>query len=58
MSVKFEKETVRDTANVRGGKHDIAHSVGEALTGGKGQTGYLAVCISFKSPLLPAKKVR
>lgn len=45
MSVKFEKETVR-TAPVPGapaGKEDTMHKIGEAITGGKGQTGYLAV---------------
>ncbi|KAI9776068.1 MAG: hypothetical protein M1835_005615 [Candelina submexicana] len=53
MSVKFEKETIKDTTNVRGGKHDIAHSVGEVLTGGKGQTGYLAAYLQQlqKNPL-------
>jgi hypothetical protein len=45
MSVKFEKETVR-TAPVPGpkaGKEDTMHKIGEAVTGGKSQTGYLAV---------------
>ncbi|KAF1989867.1 hypothetical protein K402DRAFT_325658 [Aulographum hederae CBS 113979] len=40
MSVKFEKETVRTTSS--GGKEDLAHSVGEALTRGGGVNGYLA----------------
>ena len=49
MSVKFEKETVKMTeeaqkaAGVGGGKHDLAHGVGEALTKGGGVNGYLAV---------------
>jgi hypothetical protein len=43
MSVKFQQETVRTS----GGKsedlaHDLAHKVGERLTGGKTQSGYLA----------------
>ncbi|KAJ5900680.1 uncharacterized protein N7473_004750 [Penicillium subrubescens] len=39
MSVKFQEETVR---TVTGGKpEDLAHRVGERLTGGKTQTGYL-----------------
>ncbi|MCJ1413381.1 hypothetical protein MMC19_007486 [Ptychographa xylographoides] len=42
MSVKFEKETVRDAPIPGGSKSDIAHKLGERLTGGKGQTGYLA----------------
>ena len=43
MSVKFEKETVRDAPIPGGRRTDIAHEVGERLTGGKTQTGYLAV---------------
>lgn len=43
MSVKFEKETIRDTIISGGSKTDIAHAIGERITGGKGQTGYLAV---------------
>ncbi|KAF2653834.1 hypothetical protein K491DRAFT_694370 [Lophiostoma macrostomum CBS 122681] len=49
MSVKFEKETVRMTEGAQkaaggaaGGKHDLAHEVGEALTKGGGVNGYLA----------------
>lgn len=45
MSVKFEKETVR-TAPVPGlnaGKEDTMHKIAEMVTGGKSQTGYLAV---------------
>jgi hypothetical protein len=47
MSVSFQKETVRGPAalvgngNSNGG--DTAHKIGEALTGGQSQTGYLAV---------------
>lgn len=55
MSVKFEKDTIRQTGGVagsqgigtiRGGKHELADQIGTALTGGKGnagQPGYLAV---------------
>lgn len=45
MSVKFEKETVRGTtpAPLVGGHGDVAHRIGEALTGGNTRTGYLAV---------------
>ena len=43
MSVKFEKETVRDTPVPGGRREDIAQKVGERLTGGMSQTGYLAV---------------
>jgi len=54
MSVKFEKETIKQTGGVagtqgipmmRGGKHELAEEIGTALTGGKGnvgQPGYLA----------------
>lgn len=47
MSVKFEKETVRNTPIPGGRKEDIAQKMGQALTGGKSQTGYLAVCMIF-----------
>lgn len=48
MSVKFQQETVRTS----GGKsedvvHDLAHKVGERLTGGKTQSGYLAVNLTI-----------
>jgi len=43
MSVKFEKETVRATAPLVGQDGDTVHKIGEALTGGNSQTGYLAV---------------
>ena len=55
MSVKFEKETIKQTGGVAGAqglatmagvKHPIATEIGTALTGGKssvGQRGYLAV---------------
>ncbi|KAL9125462.1 MAG: hypothetical protein Q9217_005337 [Psora testacea] len=42
MSVKFEKETVRDTSVPGGRKHEIAHEIGERLTGGETAQGYLA----------------
>ncbi|KAJ5674551.1 uncharacterized protein N7477_004485 [Penicillium maclennaniae] len=42
MSVKFQEETVRTVAEAAGGKHEgLAHRIGDRLTGGKGQTGYL-----------------
>ena len=54
MSVKFEKDTIRQTGGIpaqgistmKGGKHELAEEIGTALTGGKGsvgQPGYLAV---------------
>lgn len=45
MSVKFEKETIRNAPIPGDRKHDIAHAIGEKLTGGAGgaKTGYLAV---------------
>lgn len=51
MSVKFEKDTYRQTGgvplpSVRSGKHELADEIGTALTGGAanaGQPGYLAV---------------
>ncbi|KAG7004495.1 hypothetical protein G7Y79_00025g057810 [Physcia stellaris] len=42
MSVKFEKETIREAPIAGGRKVDFAHEVGEKLTGGESQTGYLA----------------
>ncbi|KAI9713521.1 MAG: hypothetical protein M1820_000903 [Bogoriella megaspora] len=55
MSVKFERETVktnmpdprdrrgaRDVPRPRGPAHELAHDVGETLTKGGGQNGYLA----------------
>lgn len=50
MSVKFEKETIKQTGGtaasvLKGGKHDLADEIGTALTGGKGNIGakgYLA----------------
>lgn len=50
MSVKFEKETVRDTPIPGGRKHEVAHEIGERLTGGESQTGYLAVGASLSPP--------
>ena len=41
MSVKFQQETIR-TSGAKPAE-DLAHRVGERLTGGKTQTGYLAV---------------
>lgn len=49
MSVKFAKE-IATTAAVRGlkdVKEDTLQKIGEAVTGGKGQTGYLAVWLPF-----------
>ena len=45
MSVKFEKETVKNTPipGLGGRKHEIAHEIGERLTGGETAQGYLAV---------------
>ncbi len=54
MSVKFEKDTIRQTGGIAGaqgstmsgGRHPIATEVGTALTGGKGNVGakgYLTV---------------
>lgn len=45
MSVKFEKETVRDTPipGLGGRKHELVHEIGERLTGGETAQGYLAV---------------
>lgn len=42
MSVKFEKETVKTVTKAG---EDLAVKVGEKLTGGKAQNGYLAVCL-------------
>ncbi len=50
MSVKFEKETIRETTLPGGRRHDLAHEIGEKFTGGKSQTGYLAVRIYTHSP--------
>ena len=47
MSVKFEKETIRDAPIPGARETDIAHKLGEKLTGGKSQTGYLAVSIPW-----------
>ncbi len=43
MSVKFEKETIRNTPIPGQKKVGFAHEVGERLTGGESLTGYLAV---------------
>ncbi|OQD76580.1 hypothetical protein PENDEC_c004G06409 [Penicillium decumbens] len=42
MSVKFKEETIRAVADAGGKPEDLAHRVGERLTGGKTHTGYLA----------------
>lgn len=42
-TVQFQQQTTRATVPVGSGNNDTAHKIGEALTGGKGQTGYLAV---------------
>ncbi|KAL9105772.1 MAG: hypothetical protein Q9227_009120 [Pyrenula ochraceoflavens] len=42
MSVKFEKETIRGAPLPVDRNEDVAHRIGERLTGGKSQTGYLA----------------
>jgi hypothetical protein len=44
MSVKFEKEQIRTTTGAVGKDQDTIHKIGEVLTGGKQQNGYLAVC--------------
>ena len=55
MSVKFEKETIRDAPVPGGRKHEIAHEIGERLTGGDTVQGYLAV----REPLpRPQKDIR
>ena len=43
MSVRFEKETVRNAPVPGQRQEDVAHKIGERLTGGKSTTGYLAV---------------
>lgn len=43
MSVKFEKETIRDTPLPGGRSGNVAQKMDQALTGGKPQAGYLAV---------------
>ena len=45
MSVKFAKETVREAAVSGGRKVAFAHEIGEKITGGESQTGYLAVSV-------------
>lgn len=65
MSVKFEKETIKQTGGaaaaqginaMKGGKHELAEEIGVALTGGKGNAGskgYLAAYLDQlqKNPL-------
>lgn len=43
MSVKFQQETVKDAPIPGSRKEDIAHNIGERLTGGETAQGYLAV---------------
>lgn len=54
MSVKFGKETTRTgpVPGPRTGKEDALHKIGEAVTGGKSQTGYLAVRAPFGQRIL------
>jgi hypothetical protein len=52
MSVSFQKETVRGPAPFVDNGGDTAHKIGEALTGGKSQTGYLAVSRVIKYRLI------
>lgn len=47
------KEGLKDKIGLHGGKEDTMHKIGEAVTGGHGQTGYLAVRIPFSSHALP-----
>ena len=44
MSVKFQEKLQEEAANsVRHDTKELAHKIGDRLTGGKTQTGYLAV---------------
>lgn len=66
MSVKFEKETIKQTGGIagtqgilRGGKHELADEIGTALTGGKGNAGvpgYLAVSYIFLHNIAPTAR--
>lgn len=47
MSVRFEKETVRNAPVPGQRQEDVAHKIGERLTGGKSNTGYLAVRVIY-----------
>lgn len=49
MSVKFAKETVRMAT--KAGKEDTMHKIGEAVTGGQSQSGYLAVGAQLKTKM-------
>jgi len=42
MSVKFERDTVRNAPIPGGRRHELAHEIGERLTGGPTASGYLA----------------
>jgi hypothetical protein len=48
MSVKFQDESLRKETK------ELAHKVGERLTGGNSQNGYLAVCPSLSSHPSPS----
>src|SRR5436305_896985 len=60
MSVSFKKETIRGSAplvgNGNGNGGDTAHKIGEALTGGQSQTGYLAVSRVIKNRPCPSQE--
>ena len=45
MSVKFEKETIRNAPIPGDRKEGLVHELGERLTGGETAQGYLAVGI-------------
>jgi len=53
MSVKFEKETIREAPVPGQRKEGFAHAIGERLTGGQTKTGYLAAYLDQlqKNPL-------
>lgn len=53
MSVKFEDEASR---SLRKDTKELAHKVGERLTGGKSEAGYLAVCLPIMIPNLAARR--
>lgn len=55
MSVKFQEETVRAVTGRK--PEDLAHRVGERLTGGKTQTGYLQVCSQLVEERMPYPRV-
>ncbi|KAI4142364.1 MAG: hypothetical protein LQ340_007368 [Diploschistes diacapsis] len=53
MSVKFEKETIREAPVPGGRRHELVHELGERLTGGESMTGYLQAYLQQleKNPL-------